>query len=197
MLVHAVQHEHVHRTIVLYAALFYIWLWGCCVSICVSETLKRFHRFINPNYCRRSFITRWNWHCFWNLAVETFCDDHFDIAKTKIRAWHLSPSARVTQTLAICFCFHLCWSCVCVWWSRVVTELLTAGREDKQCRDTFLKGAVFELTLDIGRFGRKTKEIGRDGWSAQKTRARTEEEEEPVKKRGKGRQKERKKGAGM
>lgn len=46
-----------------------------------------------------------------------------------------------------------------------------------------LKGTMFELTLDIGRFGRKTKEMGR-------------EEEEPKKKRGKGRRKERKKGAG-
>lgn len=44
---------------------------------------------------------------------------------------------------------------------------------------------MFELTLDIGRFGRKTKEMGRE-----------EEEEEPKKKRGKGRRKERKKGAG-
>lgn len=79
----------------------------------------------------------WNWHCFWNLAVETLCDDHLDIAKIKIRAWHRSPSTRVTQTLAICFCFYLCWSCVCAWWSRVVTELLTAGREDKQSRDSF------------------------------------------------------------
>lgn len=35
-----------------------------------------------------------------------------------------------------------------------------------------LKGTMFELTLDIGRFGRKTKEMGRE-----------EEEEEP-KKRG-------------
>lgn len=48
-----------------------------------------------------------------------------------------------------------------------------------------LKGTMFELTLDIGRIGRKTKEMGRE-----------EEEEEPEKKRGKGRRKERKKGAG-